>query len=112
VTNLVVQLDVSNLKMNPESIVSSFRIGIHVEEVRRKQPGVNEKGVAAEIADIYAAGPNSVYCPLVTHEARRKRFGRFFYYFFLKIWVLCRSSNEIKSIFTTRCMLFVLVLTI
>ena len=32
--------------------------------------------------------------------------------FFLKIWVLCRSSNEIKSIFTTRCMLFVLVLTI
>lgn len=83
-TNLDLKLDVSNLKMNPESIVSSFRIGNHVDVlvVRRKQPGVNEKGVAAENADIYAAGPNSLICPLVTHEARRKRFGRFFYYFF------------------------------
>ena len=50
-TNLDLKLDVSNLKMNPESIVSSFRIGNHVDVlvVRRKQPGVNEEGGVAEI---------------------------------------------------------------
>ena len=43
-TNLSVHLEVSNLNLTPEPIVSSFKVGNNVEVARRKQPGVIEEG--------------------------------------------------------------------
>jgi hypothetical protein len=52
VTNLAVHLDVSNLNLTPEPILSSFKVGNVVEVARRKQPGVNEEGGVAEIMEV------------------------------------------------------------
>ena len=51
-TNLAVHLDVSNLNLTPEPILSSFKVGNVVEVARRKQPGVNEEGGVAEIMEV------------------------------------------------------------
>ena len=52
VTNLAVHIEVSNLNLTPEPIVSSFKVGNNVEVARRKQPGDNEEGGVAEIMEV------------------------------------------------------------
>jgi hypothetical protein len=61
VTNLTVHLEVSNLNLSPEPIVSSFKVGNVVEVARRKQPGVNEEGGVAEIMEVNSRRGNFFY---------------------------------------------------
>ena len=60
-TNLTVHLEVSNLNLSPEPIVSSFKVGNVVEVARRKQPGVNEEGGVAEIMEVNSRRGNFFY---------------------------------------------------
>ena len=49
---MAVHLEVSNLNLTPEPILSPFKVGNIVEVARRKQPGVNEEGGVAEIMEV------------------------------------------------------------
>ena len=72
-TNLIVRLEVSNLNLTPEPIVSSFIVGNVVEVARRKQPGINEEGGVAEIMGVSSRRGQFFYRVRYVLDNRAKR---------------------------------------